>query len=313
MILSGRKDAKFGNFVFHYDVEMKNLQFKDIQSRVHQFGHVVFPYGQEVVDEAISTQKNCENKKVYGKPITWSVEEYGTYYIVKCVIDISPNPYVNVSMSGGVIGVDCNVNHYAWTNVSRDGNYLGSGSFSFSIHRSTSNQISKRIEAEAIGLVNLAFKYKKPLVVEQLNTTLSKTGDKYNNKKVNQLKSLFAYQKMISALQSRADKMGVEVMTVHPAYTSISGKMKYMKRLGISIHQSAAFTIGRRGLGYQEKIPTNLKPYVTNQQEHHWKQWQVLQKMFNIRTHLFYKLFMGKQMDPNEMSISEWNLLKKLS
>ncbi|PHG26636.1 transposase, partial [Bacillus pseudomycoides] len=56
---------------------------------------------------------------------------------------------------------------------------------------------------------------------------------------------MFAYEKMTSAILNRADKRGVAVFQVNPAYTSISGKMKYMRKFGISIHQSAAFTIGR--------------------------------------------------------------------
>ena len=43
--------------------------------------------------------------------------------------------------------------------------------------------------------------------------------------------SMFAYNKMISAIKSRAEKMGIAVFEVNPAYTSQIGKMKYMKRL----------------------------------------------------------------------------------
>ena len=43
--------------------------------------------------------------------------------------------------------------------------------------------------------------------------------------------SMFAYNKMISAIKIRAEKMGVAVFEVNPAYTSQIGKMKYMKRL----------------------------------------------------------------------------------
>ncbi|WP_170243687.1 hypothetical protein [Halolactibacillus alkaliphilus] len=49
----------------------------------------------------------------------------------------------------------------------------------------------------------------------------------------------FAYQKMILAIKSRTEKMGVAVYVVNPTYTSQIGKMKYMKRLGVSIHMAA--------------------------------------------------------------------------
>jgi len=124
-----------------------------------------------------------------------------------------------------------------------------------------------------------------------LDTTLSKTGDRYGNKKANRMKSMFAYRKMIQAIESRANKMGVAVTEVNPAFTSVSGKLKYMRKFGISIHQAAAFTIGRRGLGYKEKAPKVLKRYIPKDASHHWKHWSVLNKKFSVRTHMLYHLF----------------------
>ncbi|WP_157273191.1 IS200/IS605 family accessory protein TnpB-related protein, partial [Neobacillus bataviensis] len=97
----------------------------------------------------------------------------------------------------------------------------------------TSNQITKVIEAEAIEVVNAAYRENKPIALEKLDTTKSKVSSAYGNKKANMMMSMFAYNKMISAIKSRAEKMGVEVFEVNPAYTSQIGKMKYMKRFGI--------------------------------------------------------------------------------
>ncbi|HZG70684.1 MAG TPA: hypothetical protein VEY51_04030, partial [Chondromyces sp.] len=123
-----------------------------------------------------------------------------------------------------------------------------------------------------------------------IDTTLSKLGDPYGNKKANNIKSMFAYKKMKEAIESRAAKKGVAVIKVDPAYTSISGKMKYMRKLGISIHQSAAYTIGRRGLGYKEKVPKALQKYVLNQPSHHWSHWRQLNKRLNVSTNALYHI-----------------------
>ncbi len=48
------------------------------------------------------------------------------------------------------------------------------------------------------------------------------------------------------------------MIEVNPAYTSVIGKAKYRKRLGVSDHQSAAFAIARRGMGLKEKVKINL-------------------------------------------------------
>jgi IS605 OrfB family transposase len=291
IIISGRKDAGSGNFVFHYNPETNELHMTSVTGKAVTFSGVVFPYGQEIVNKAVTDQIQCKNKKEYGKPISWSVEDHGEYYIIKCLVDIESNPYIHFSTSDGVIGVDCNYNHIAWTDVSKDGNFLESGKLKFSIEGKTSGQITKIIEAEAIALVDIAVRKKKPIVLEKLDTTLSKVGNKYGNKKANRMKSMFAYRKMIQAIKSRADKMGVGVIEVNPAFTSVSGKLKYMRKFGISIHQAAAFTIGRRGLGYKEKTPKVLKKYVPKDASHHWKHWSILGKKFLVCTHTLYHLF----------------------
>ncbi|MEY8350401.1 IS200/IS605 family accessory protein TnpB-related protein [Bacillus cereus] len=291
LILSGRRDAKHGNFVFQYVPETKELWMTTSSGKTLQFPVVTFPYGQEVIEEVITTQLQCKNKRKHGKPIAWSVEDYGSYYIVKCLVDVPENPHTNYSTSDGVIGVDCNLEHFAWAHVTKDGNYKGSGSLRFSIMGKSTGKITKIIEVEAIRLVDLAERYNKPIVLEKLDTTQSKTGDRYGNKRANRMKSMFAYEKMTSAILNRADKRGVAVFQVNPAYTSISGKMKYMRKFGISIHQSAAYTIGRRGLGYKEKVPKVLQSYIPNKETNHWSHWHQLNNRLDIRAHHFYQLY----------------------
>ena len=103
--------------------------------------------------------------------------------------------------------------------------------------------------------------------------------------------SMFAYNKMISAIKSRAEKMGVAVFEVNPAYTSQIGKMKYMKRFGISIHEAASFVIARRAMGFKEKLPPVLGALLPEKiiGAHHWVQWKYVSKMLKeIHTHSFY-------------------------
>lgn len=291
VLISGRKDAASGNFVFTYQPDTKDLHMTSLKGKIVTFPNVSFPYGQEEVTNAVLRQQNCKDKKANGKPISWSVEDHGEYYIIKCLIDVEEEVLVNFYTSDGVIGVDCNVDHFAWTDVSKDGNFLESGTFSFSLYKKTVGQSTKILEAEAIALVDLAVRKNKPIVMEDIDTTLSKTGDAYGNKKTNRLKSVFAYRKMAQAIESCAQKRAVAVMTVNPAYTSIGGKLKYMRKFGLSIHQAASYTIGRKGLGYKEKAPQVLRHHIVRHQLPYWKQWWALNKKLNIRTEMFYHLF----------------------
>ncbi|MBO0962089.1 IS200/IS605 family accessory protein TnpB-related protein [Neobacillus sp. MM2021_6] len=292
MVISGRKDAASGNFVFNYDFENHSLIYKTPSGVLVEVKEISFPYGQEKVEAAISIQKNCKNKKQCGKPIAWSIEDQGEYYIFKCIINEEKNEFINYSKADGIIGIDCNVDHFAISNVNNKGQLLSSWSLKFEILGKSSNQITKVIEAEAIEVVNAACRVNKPIALEKLDTTKSKVSSAYGNKKGNMMMSMFAYNKMISAIESRAEKMGVEVFEVNPAYTSQIGKMKFMKRCGISIHEAASFVIARRALGFKEILPPVLHALLPEKiiGMHHWAQWAYISKILkDVRVCAFYQ------------------------
>ncbi len=291
MLISGRKDAKDGNFVFHYDPDTHALSFQTPNGVSMEINNLLFPYGQKEVNEAIELQNTC-NKKLAGKPISWVIEDHGDYYIFKCIVDVPENPSTNYSKSTGVIGVDLNYDHIAWSNINRIGQYIKSGILPFSLEGKTGGQITKMIEVEAIALVDIAVKANKPIALEKLNTTKSKVSNAYGHKKATLKMSMFAYNKLISAIKSRADKMGVAVFEVNPAYTSQIGKMKYMKRFGISIHEAASFVIARRAMGFKEKLPPMLHSLVPEKKLglHHWAQWESVSTILkDMRTCTYYQ------------------------
>ena len=71
--------------------------------------------------------------------------------------------------------------------------------------------------------------------------------------------SSFAYSQIISSIENKAFKEGVEVYFINPAFTSIIGRIKFMFRYGLSSHVSAALTIARRIDHYSEKLPRYLE------------------------------------------------------
>ena len=193
--------------------------------------NLVFPYGQEDVEKVFQSQVNMPSnlKKEHGDAIAWSVEDHGKYYIFKCILDIPEKANINHSKSDGVLGVVLNVR----------GQLIKSGVFEFDLEGKSSGQATKMIEAETIRLVDLVVKLNKAIVIEKLNTSKSKVSYAYGNKKANKKMSMFAYDRLISAIKTRANKMGVL------AYTS---KINCIKRFGISIHQAASYVIARRAM-----------------------------------------------------------------
>lgn len=295
MTISGRKDAKSGNFVFTYTPDTKCLHFTTPNGVAVEINDLWFPYGQDKVEKAATSQFNMssELKKKHGNAIAWSIEDHDEYYIFKCILEIPLNPNKNHSKADGLLGVDLNNNHIAWSNINKKGQLIKSGVFGFNFEGKASGQIIKIIEAEAVGLVDLAVELKKPIAIEKIDTTKSKVSNPYGNKKANRKMSMFAYKKFISAIKNRAEKMGVAVFEVNPAYTSQIGKIKYMKRLGISIHQAASFVIARRAMGFKEKFPPVLHSLLPEKMVglHHWAQWKwISSTLSDVYVHSFYQI-----------------------
>ena len=67
--------------------------------------------------------------------------------------------------------------------------------------------------------------------------------------------SSLAYGKVKAYLISRTHRQRVEVNQVSPAFSSVIGRVKFMERYGLSVHQAAALVLARRLLGCSERIP----------------------------------------------------------
>ena len=78
---------------------------------------------------------------------------------------------MNFWKSDGIIGIDCNVAHFAVSNMNRKGQLISSHKLDFDIWNKSCNQINKIIEVEAIELVNVAVREDKPIAIEKLDTT----------------------------------------------------------------------------------------------------------------------------------------------
>jgi len=68
----------------------------------------------------------------------------------------------------------------------------------------------------------------------------------------------FKKKKLTETILRWGRRLGFRIKKVNPAYTSVIGRFKYMKTYGLSVHESAALVIGRRGLGYHERLSKEL-------------------------------------------------------
>ena len=95
----------------------------------------------------------------------------------------------------------------------------------------------------------------KPLIIEKLDFQRKRAALEGESPGYSRMLSSFCYGKVKAYLLSRGYREGVEVFEVNPAYSSVIGRVKYMERYGLSVHQAAALVLARRLLGCREGIP----------------------------------------------------------
>ena len=164
----------------------------------------------------------------------------------------SAPPPVTTDRSRGALGVDANPDVVAVADVSADGNLLGHRSIGaqrlpFASKAKRDNDVrllAKRVVDEAARLG-------KPIALEKLK--FSKGSRQIGWRKFRRAKSNFVHRKLLDAVASRAARSGVEVIPVHPAFTSDLGELKYAEMYSMNRHAAAALVIGRRGAGFLER------------------------------------------------------------
>ena len=75
------------------------------------------------------------------------------------------------------------------------------------------------------------------------------------SRRYSRMVSSFSYGKVKAYFLSRGCRQGVEVHQVNPAFSSVVGRVKFMERYGLSVHQAAALALARRLLGCSVSIP----------------------------------------------------------
>lgn len=166
------------------------------------------------------------------------------------------NPPNQINFKNGAIGIDTNPDRIAVCEVNRRGNFIKSFSLiEQKIFFASTNKREYEIALLVKQIIDYAKEVKKGIVFEDLD--FEKVFD--NNKKFNRIKSNFVYRKFLELLERKCIEFGIFFIKVNPAYTSIIGRLKYKDLYKISVHESAAFVIARRGLNFKEKL--SLKGY----------------------------------------------------
>ena len=172
------------------------------------------------------------------------------YFKVMIDYQIEP-PEVFIDFQNGVIGVDTNPDRIAVADVTADGNLIATETLiNNRILFGSSDKRDYDIGCLVKKVIGYAQERSKGIIFEDLKFDKDKSGSKKWKRK----QSNFVWKKFITLLERKCIENGIQYKKVNPAFTSIIGKYKYRWMYKTSIHESAAFVIGRRGLGYNEKL-----------------------------------------------------------
>ena len=155
----------------------------------------------------------------------------------------------------GAVGVDLNEDHLAVSETDGSGNWVHSFSVPLVTHGKTSRQ-AEALTGDAVArVVEYARSVGKPIAWERLDFRGKKASLEGESPRRSRMLSSFAYGRFREYLVSRGHREGVEVVGVNPAFSSIVGRVKFMERYGLTVHQAAALVLARRIPGCSERIP----------------------------------------------------------
>jgi IS605 OrfB family transposase len=171
--------------------------------------------------------------------------------------------------ANGVLGIDVNSDpyHLALAVVSPDGNLVRHLTLPLEEVDRAPNKGAKELALWKIAhqMVAIAEERGVAIATERLKyLRKSRRGDG-TGRQFRRKQHRFAYRSLLEKVLSLARRRGVEVLEVNPQDTSTIGMLKYAPQRSLSKDVAAAFVIGRRALGYEERLPKGYKALLSDE------------------------------------------------
>jgi len=178
-------------------------------------------------------------------------------------------PQIVLTKDYGVIGIDLNASplHIAWAEVSEDGNLVEYGTISMHelLEKRTKDQRKDYLWKLAHQVVEIAYQKGKAIAIERLHkVSKGQRGD--GKAKLRRRLHKWIYKGLIEKIKVVARRRGIEVIEVNPSYTSVIGMLKYCPNFLIDKDIAGAYVIGRRALGFKERLPENYEKLLSDKE-----------------------------------------------
>ena len=241
------------------------MAWRDWHGKYLVVPNVRFAYGHEKVlaalgsntEYAVYRRKHGEQEARatrFGQTISYRFKRDAKGWRVFATTEL-PEVEITTDRRRGAIGVDLNADHLAVAETDASGNYVKAWRVPLVTYGKSHHQAEALIGDAVSGVVGYARGVGKPLVIERLDFRQKKAVLEGESRKYARMLSSFSYGKVKAYFLSRGYRESVEIVAVNPAYSSVVGRVKFMERYGLTVHQAAALVLARRYLGCSERIP----------------------------------------------------------
>ena len=295
-VFVGSKGETKGNLNCQYDSVNRQIKIRVTPDLEPVFGKYVtanlsFKYGQDSLVAALMRRSlNRKTGEIYppgkGEPLTWRIYYRKNRWYICVSLEVTSIPLQSEPVQYGCIGVDLNPGVVGWAYVDYNGNLIDSGQFKTNLHSRTSGQIKASLAWIAAQLVEIANKYACPIVIERLDFSVKKNRMREEGRKYARMLSSFAYNTFKEVLYRRCKNTGIELIRVNPAYSSLIGLTKFMRRFGLSSDTAAGLVLARRAMRLSESVPAHFAPPRTTNivvaRRHVWAAWRRLSRKLKV-------------------------------
>lgn len=297
----GSKGETWGNQVCQWDGA--TLKLRVPQCLEGRYGEYIecpinpLPYGHEKLVEALNTTgvsvgKNGETPIRHGLAMTYRFYAKAYRWFMAVSFEVPAPKQVTRPRQYGAIGLDLNVKRVDWSYIDQDGNLKAHGQFPLHLSGKRRGQ-AKAIVADVVSqIATLAQVYQCPIVVESLDFSRKKMGLRERGRKYARMLSGFIYSRFNEVLANRCFNLGIELIQVNPAYSSLIGLVKYSRLYGLSSDEAAALVLARRAMRLSERLSPTITAFLgVNPSKHVWSGWaQLNKKLRGVSRHSYYSI-----------------------
>lgn len=278
----GSKGETCGNQVFQFDGSTVKIRVPECLEA--KYGETLecsvnpFPYGQDKLEQALSTTGVTTNKKTgqqtpirYGLAMTHRFYAKDLRWFWAVTVDLPAPKRVTRPRQYGCIGIDVNPKSIGYAVADHDGNLVAKGRLPFDASSKRRGQTLAIIADVCNSLVNLAKCYEMPICFEDLDFSVKKAQLREHGRKYARMLSNFAYSRFIEQLTLQCGNAGIEVIRRNPAWSSFLALVKYSKMYGMSSDEAASMVLARRAMNLSERLPRSITALLgVNPRKHVW-------------------------------------------